>query len=262
MKITNRFKVLVVIFTLIPTVSYGLSFSDWMIVMFHGLGLPSYVTSHGKVIDADTLKPIEGAVVWAIWMKCRPGVGSGSCGTGMVKEVLTDADGEWHITGPEGNDDPGYIRSILGILVPWNESPRIGYYKPGYFPRWTKLGWFVSYAYVNKTENLEGIILYRLGDTEEEKKRFMKEWGDCHCYPFIPVKDPEKRLRTLDFDFRYPAKVNRIPSVDLKMLYEVIGLKQAVTPDEKREARGLLPSTVTLELKCLPLLKKALDVHE
>ncbi len=241
--------ILIVYLVLIPAVLFGFD-------------MPGHATFHGKVIDADTLKPIEGTVVYALWESCRSGIGSGSCQTGMVKEVLTDANGEWQITGPKGNDDPGFLRSILGFIVPWNESPRIGYYKPGYFPRWTKLGWFTSYAYVNKTDNLEGIILFRMGDTEEEKIRFMKQWGDCHCYPFIPVRDPEQRLRTLDFDFQYPANVRRIPSVDLKMLYEVIGLKRAVTPEEKRDARRLLPSTVTIQLWNLPLLKKALDDHD
>jgi hypothetical protein len=249
MKISMRCQVLIIVLAFVPAVLFGFD-------------LPGHATFHGKVIDADTLKPIEGAVVWALWNTCRPGIGSGSCETGTVKEVLTDIKGEWQITGPKGNDDPGFIRSIVGILVPWTESPRIGYYKPGYFPRWTKLGWFVSYAYVNKTDNLEGIILYRMGDTEEEKMRFMKQWGDCHCYPFIPAKDPEKRLRALDFDFRYPTNVKRIPSVDLKMLYEVIGIKQALTPEEKREARRSLPSIVTLQLRDLPLLKKALDERE
>jgi hypothetical protein len=227
--------------------------------LLFGFDLPGYATFHGKVIDADTLKPIEGAVVYALWDSCRPGIGSGSCKTGMVKEVLTDADGEWWITGPKGNDDPGFTRSILGFLVPWYTSPRIDYYKPGYFSYFTKLGDFAANAYVNKSDNLEGIILYRMGDTEEEKKRFMKQWGDCRCHPFIPLKDPEKKLHDLDFDFQYPADVKRIPSVDLKTLYEVIGLKRAVTPEEKREARRSLPSSVTLELKDLPLLKKALN---
>ena len=121
MKISKWCQIMIVVFALVPAVLFGFD-------------LPGYVTFHGKVIDADTLKPIEGAVVYALWNTCRPGIGSGSCETGMVKEVLTDANGEWQITGPKGNDDPGFIRSILGFIVPWTGSPRIRYYKPGYFP--------------------------------------------------------------------------------------------------------------------------------
>jgi hypothetical protein len=260
MKIAKRFKVMILIFTLIPTVSYGLSFSDWMIVMFHGLGLPSYVTCHGKVIDADTLKPIEGAVVWAIWMKCRPGIGSGSCGTGMAKEVLTDANGEWQITGPKGNDDPGFIRSIFGILVPWNESPEIGYYKPGYFPFNAKYvsSDFSAHAYVDKERNIEGIILIRWGDTEAEVKRNVEQSQKDGCVTLIPVKDPERKLRELDFNFRYPVEVKRVHDRTTdKTTYKVIGLKQAVAPEEKREARGLGINGIYSDAD-QPLLRKAL----
>ena len=228
-------------------------------VVLFGFVLPGYMTMHGKIIDADTLKPIEGAVVYAAWRTCRPGIGSGSCRTGPAKEVLTDADGEWKMNGPKGNDDPGIVRSIIGIIFPWIESPRIGYYKPGYFPHLTKLGGFAAYAYVNKAEDLEGIILYRMGDTEEERRSFLDKWGDCHCYPFIPVKDPEEKLHMLDFDFHYPIDVKKIPSINVRTFYGVIGLKRAVTPEEKREARGLVPSMVTLQSRDLPLLMKALE---
>jgi len=229
-------------------------------VTLFGFDLPGYATYHGKIIDADTLKPIEGAVVWAMWKSCGPGIGHGPvCSVDTVKEVLTDANGEWVIRGPKGNSDPGFLRSLLGFIVSWTEPPRIGYYMPGYFPQWTKLGWFAAYAYVNNKANLEGIILYRIGNTEEEKARFVSQWGECNCYLFIPVRDPEKNLRNLDFDFQYPANVTRISSIDLSMLYEVVGLKRAVTKEEKREARGLLPSTVTLELSRMPFLKKALN---
>ncbi len=78
MKISKWCQIMIVVFALVSTGLFGFD-------------LPGYITMHGKVIDADTLKPIEGAVVWAMWTKCRPGIGSGSCETGMVKEVLTDA---------------------------------------------------------------------------------------------------------------------------------------------------------------------------
>ena len=43
-----------------------------------GADLFGNVTFRGKVIDADTLKPIEGAVVVATWDKCHPGIGEGN----------------------------------------------------------------------------------------------------------------------------------------------------------------------------------------
>ncbi len=248
MRIFKCCQSLIVILTFIPTVLLGFDF-------------PGYATYHGKVIDADTLEPIEGAVVYAIWIKCRPGIGSRSCGTGPVKEVLTDAEGEWRITGPKGNDDPGYIRSIIGYLVPWIESPRIRYYKPGYFPIFYEapgLCGFYAHAYTDKARNIEGIIINRINSKEEWDKvaKLQKEDG---LSPLVPIKDPESKLRELDFDFKYSEDVIRVRDLTDNTTYEVIGLKRALTPAEKREARGLVPSMVTLKSRDLPLLMKALE---
>jgi hypothetical protein len=241
MKIFKGCNVLIVALVLIPAILFGFD-------------LPGYATFHGKVIDADSLKPIEGAVVYAIWMKCRPGIGSGSCHACMVKEILTDANGEWQITGPKGNDDPGFIRSILGILVPWNESPRIRYYKLGYFPIFYEapgiLG-FYAHAYVNEDKNIEGIILNRIDSKEEWNK---KEDG---LLALIPAKDPERKLRELDFDFKYPTEVKRVHDRTDNTTYEVIGLKRAITPEEQRKARSLGINYIYPDAD-QPLLRKAL----
>jgi len=83
-----------------------------------GADLFGNVTFRGKVIDADTLKPIEGAVVVATWDKCWPGIGAGElCSFKMVKEAQTDANGEWSITGPKGESLPSKARVILGFIV-------------------------------------------------------------------------------------------------------------------------------------------------
>ena len=248
MRIFKCCQSLIVILTLIPTVLLGFDF-------------PGYATYHGKVIDADTLEPIEGAVVYAIWIKCRPGIGSRSCGIGPVKEVLTDAEGEWRITGPKGNDDPGYIRSVIGFLVPWIGSPRIRYYKPGYFPIFYEapgICGFYAHAYRDKARNIEGIILNRINSKEEWDKvaKLQKEDG---LSPLVPIKDPERKLRELDFDFKYSEDVIRVRGLTDNTTYEVVGLKRAVTPEEKRKARGLVPSMVTLKSRDLPLLMKALE---
>jgi hypothetical protein len=247
MKIFRGCNVLIVALAFVPAVLFGFD-------------LPGYATFHGKVIDADTLKPIEGAVVYAIWLKCRPGIGSGSCQADMAKEVLTDVDGEWSITGPKGNNDPGFIRSILGILVPWTKSPEIGYYKPGYFPFNAKYvsSDFSAHAYVDKERNIKGIILIRWGDTEAEVKRNVEQSQKDGCVTLIPVEDPERKLRELDFNFRYPVEVKRVHDrITDKTTYKVIGLKKALTLEEKGEAEslginGFYPNVDQ------PLLRKAL----
>jgi len=228
-----------------------------------GFDFPGFVTMRGKIIDADTLKPIEGAVVWAMWDTCRPSVGGDVCDVCKVKEVLTDANGEWRITGLSGTDHPCVLRVLLGFLIPWVESPWLGYYKPGYFPYLARLegGDFSARAYVDKSKNLEGILLYRPGDTEEEVTRYLKQRKKDRCDMLIPVKDPERKLRELDFDFKYPPNVVCVQDLKfskLRSLYQVIGLKRAVTPEEREKARGLGMNGLYPDAH-QPLLEKALD---
>ena len=78
------------------------------------------MTYRGKIIDAETLKPIEGVVVIAQWLECWPGIGAGElCDLEMVKETLTDKNGDWSITGPKGEDKEahGYLRGILSFVI-------------------------------------------------------------------------------------------------------------------------------------------------
>jgi len=232
-----------------------------------GFDLPGSVTMRGKIIDADTLEPIEGAVVWAIWDKCRPSLGGHVCDEYKAKEVLTDANGEWHITGRSGTSDPCVLRVFFGFLIAWIDPPRLGYYKPGYYPFLARIpgGDFIARAYLDRSKDLEGILLSRMGNTKEELARYMEQWDKDHCKKLVPVKDPERKLRELDFDFQYPPNVicvRDIKDSKLRSLYQVIGLKRAVTPEEKRKARVSLPSTTTSYLLYLPLLKRALEEHE
>jgi|SRR3990172_743478 len=59
-------------------------------------------TFKGRVIDADTKQPIEGAVVVASWSGDRGTPTGGTSRLEDVKEVLTDKNGEWTIKGPRG----------------------------------------------------------------------------------------------------------------------------------------------------------------
>ncbi|MGD2028826.1 MAG: hypothetical protein PVG86_02720, partial [Desulfobacterales bacterium] len=53
------------------------------------------VTFHGKVIDADTLEPLEGALVLAIWRKTRAVLITSTTDFKEAKETLTNKNGEW-----------------------------------------------------------------------------------------------------------------------------------------------------------------------
>jgi len=56
----------------------------------------------GKVVDADTREPIEGAVVVAVWHEATATISGESTRLKDVKEILTDKNGEWTMEGPTG----------------------------------------------------------------------------------------------------------------------------------------------------------------
>jgi hypothetical protein len=80
---------------------------------------------HGQVVDAETGKPIEGAVVVVEWHK-KPRVAMGGISYfHNAREALTDADGKFSLDSSPGVD--------------WNpftyvEEPRIIAFYPGYRP--------------------------------------------------------------------------------------------------------------------------------
>jgi len=193
-------------------------------------------TFKGKLIDADTLEPIEGAVVIAIRTKTRAFFIDSDTRFKDLKETLTDKKGEWAITGPEGSAHtvfPGCFQYI-GIFI--RRVPYFLFYKPGYKKR-GNLGSFVAIPYVDEKRSLEGIILIRPGDTWEEVRKFDKKYDFRR--PFIPASNPERKLRNLDFSFQYPEKVGKvyIESWDEKLSrwweFTVIGLKKAKTREER-----------------------------
>lgn len=216
-------------------------------------------TYRGKVVDADTLQPIEGAVVVAEWDKCWPGIGAGElCYFSKAKEALTDANGEWSITGPQGNRRPSLARQILGYLISWIRPPEIQIYRPGYFRLYQKPGYFVAWPYMNKDKGLEGVILIRMGDTKEKEHEFIEKYSRLNKYPFIALKEPEEMLHNLTFDFQYPENV-MVVNADVvnERNYCVVGLKKALTAEEKKQVR-LFPSEIE-HWSQLPLLRKVVE---
>lgn len=83
---------------------------------------------NGKVIDAETKKPIEGAVVVVTYSKETIGVPEHYSSIIEVKEALTDKSGEF------------YIPSYTTIIQPLSAEDAVSFiiFKPGYgsFPNW------------------------------------------------------------------------------------------------------------------------------
>lgn len=82
----------------------------------------------GKVIDAETKEPIEGAVVVAVWwnevLKFYSGWPKAETYFADAKEALTDQNGEFEM--------PGYVVGAVGITKFGIQWPRFFIFKPGY----------------------------------------------------------------------------------------------------------------------------------
>jgi hypothetical protein len=91
-------------------------------------------TYKGRVIDAGTKEPIEGAAVVVYWYKEKGYFIETVQKLKNVKETLTDENGEWAIKGPKGHDigHPFYlmISHIPFIYYTW--KPSFIVFKPGY----------------------------------------------------------------------------------------------------------------------------------
>ena len=76
----------------------------------------------GKVIDAETKEPIEGAVVVVVYHKTSMGIAESYSVTINVKEALTDKNGEFYI--------PSYTTLIQPLS--WENMANFIIFKPGY----------------------------------------------------------------------------------------------------------------------------------
>ncbi len=94
----------------------GVAFGGWLI--YHKPAL------EGKVIDADTKEPIEGAVVVVIYYKAPllTGPAGGSSSIVKIKETLTDKKGEFRFPSYTTVIQPFAIESELDFII----------YKAGY----------------------------------------------------------------------------------------------------------------------------------
>ncbi len=157
-----------------------------VLLCFFLSGCGYYRSMTGTVVDAETLKPIEGAVVMVEWTKQ---VGFGEYHTESVKviEAVTDKNGRASLEG------------IFNLLV---DSPTVAIYKPGYvtwssraiFPihkmredfRWEsqtfKLERFKpEYSYVEH----EGFFSSAIRSTIGNKKLIRKIFDDAEREKFI-----------------------------------------------------------------------------
>ncbi len=146
---------------------------------------------HGKVIDADTKEPIEGAVVVASWVEERATPAGPTSRLKDVKETLTNKNGEWVIDGPKGRDG-GNIIAIFTFLTGtyYTLPPEFIVFKPGFcsYPAGFGIdackGKMKTYNFT-KSENIGEVVeLPKL--TNKDREILLRN------IPFIPFEDDKK----------------------------------------------------------------------
>lgn len=153
-----------------------------------------------RVVDAETQKPIEGAVAIAWWSSYRglPGLSYGVTDKVIERE-----------TGPDGTFK---IPMIIGRLA--RQVPRIKVYKPGY------VGWDNRYIYLGCYE--EDITLYRYKEKEDFKYKsqdiYLVHWKDNYSFmshfSFLNMDLPGDLHRVGLSELKYEEAVrNELPLV-------------------------------------------------
>ena len=107
----------------------------------------------GKVIDAETKEPIEGAVVLAVWEKIYPGPAGNQSYFFDAVESLTDREGQFLIKEFKAIN-------ILPVLR-WLDGPWFTVFKPGYTPFGDNYEYFHEY-FPNSPLKVDRITLAEL----------------------------------------------------------------------------------------------------
>ena len=195
----------------------------------------------GKVIDADTLQPLEGAKVTARWSEYQGNLVVGDDSrVHLEKRSYTDQHGDWQIKGPKGFSSRNNVIRIISLITRlyFPGQPAFGFGKSGYD---RAPGGFRAYPVAEK--NIKGIALDRPGNTWDEIGAHYKRF--INVTPVIIIDNPEQRLRDLDFSFHYPADMGNIPTVGIFYkkgffkAFTVVGLKKRVAGQDQKENESM-----------------------
>ena len=119
---------------------------------------------HGKVIDAETLQPIEGAVVLGVWSKGYHGAGGIAHEYYDARETVTDKNGEFTIKGM-GPRAVTHLKKMNIVIF------KVGYEEVG-LTSWESLKEAIYYRDRVKWEGNKAIIPLDKLSLEQRRKRF------------------------------------------------------------------------------------------
>ena len=119
---------------------------------------------HGKVIDAETLQPIKGAVVLGVWSKGYPGAGGIAHEYYDARETLTNENGDFTIKGM-GPRAMTHLEKMDIVIF------KVGYEEVG-LTSWDSLKTAIYYRDRVKWEGNKAIIPLDKLSLEQRRKRF------------------------------------------------------------------------------------------
>lgn len=134
----------------------------------------------GTVVDAETGKPIEGAIVLVEWTKTK-GFGLTHTESYKVVEVLTDKDGKFKVPGVRTIFVDSHLTIYKAGYVAWNDEIVFPGYKKRADFEWGKTNTFKlehfksEYSYDKHVSFIRSAINSTIG---YEKKRIMRDAFD------------------------------------------------------------------------------------
>jgi len=194
-------KLIVLIILVINLVPVAAS-ADWLI--YHK---PAF---EGQILDGETKRPIEGAVVVALYNKRTMGLGAGTLSSVInVREALTNKQGKFKI--------PSYTTIIQPFS--WEETVTFIIYKPGYISLRLDLG---KYFTGEETRTQEGSLWW-----SKDLKFRIREGG---IVELPKVRSNNDRLNSI------PPRDDEIVN-DAKELMKLISKEREYFSVEKRHRK-------------------------
>ena len=234
----------------------------------------------GKVIDAETKEPIEGAVMVAMYGKHSliSGPGGGYSSVIKVKEVLTDKYGEFYFPSYTTIIQPNSIEDYVQFII----------YKPEYKSSVEFTIWALPNSLAFSTDKLSATLKKRVDEkwrqefeeylkTVPEKDKARTQRGNTIQYlnlyvPFFPMKNAKEKLQRLNIPFfQIPDDVDLetikwdyeldVIDLDEKSGYKVIGLPKATTWEERNKA-NMISLSGDVPKTDWPLLNEMIEREE
>ena len=148
-----------------------------------------YGQYYGKVIDAETKAPIEGAAVLVVYMTEQYGLAGAVSYFADAQEVVTDKNGEFKI--------PAKRLFTFRIISGWERYPQFRIFMPGY-------GCYPKHKGVkpmfdpNGTLPTDQYVTIELPNVNQESKKSRLENYGCYPSPSVPETAYKKLLHLIN----------------------------------------------------------------